>query len=152
MKRTLQTICFCLLVTLGTAQVNDLSDPQFLARLGAAGAPVGFPLDDAETYTDNGALSALNGGWNFAGAYADRANLTGIQASDTSETYSDAASLNALNGGLGWSGAYNDHNGGPEPGIHASDDMESYTDAASLNSLNGGRTWVTPWAGAYVDR
>jgi len=126
----------------------------FVAMTALASVPVGvgfwksgpsLPFDNAESYTDGAALNGLNGGSGFAGAYVDRAAITGIQQYDDVESYTDGAALDGLNG-AGWPGAYVDRVN--FTGVKALDTFESYSDGASLNGLNGG----SGWGGAFVDR
>ena len=128
----------------------------FVATIASASVPVGvgfwktqplgpdFPNDTVESYTDNVALNALNGGGHWDAAYVDFSSPLGVQTSDYFEDYTDAAALNALNLGNGWYGAYVD---ALSPlGLKSTDTIESYTDTAALNTLNAG----SDWGGAFV--
>lgn len=65
-----------------------------------------FPQDSFETYTNGAALTGLNGGASWSGAYAARTPYIDVYQYDSMESYTNGAAVNGLNAGTGWAGAF----------------------------------------------
>lgn len=128
-----------------------------LLDLAFLGKPSGLTRDNMESYANLAAVTGLNGGRKWAGAYSDLSNFMGLQAHDNMEQYADTSPLDGLELGNGWAHldpseqAYSDN--WNFTGELARDNMESYSNGADVNGLNGGTTRddLSSWT-AYVDR
>lgn len=114
-------------------------------------------FDTFESYSNMVELDALNGGFNWGGAYESRTNAFGITSYDTFEFYSAAEDLDSLNGGFSWNGGgYVAREG--YTGVKSVDTFEDYSAATDLDGLdNAGDPSYTgdqdrAWGGEYVAR
>jgi hypothetical protein len=114
-------------------------------------------FDTFESYSNMAELDALNGGFNWGGAYVARTNEFGIVSYDTFEDYSAGEDINDLNQGFSWNGAFYVGNEG-YTGVKSVDTFEDYSAAADLDGLNnaGDPSYTgdqdRAWGGAYVAR